>query len=139
VPRRIGLVGYFGWGNYGDELFLRVWNKELARVGRPEVVHQLTRAPYFTDPPKRVAKRYDAFVIGGGDLVVPWNFSRLYWRPEWLTKPVYVAGVGVPTWGEPKDSVIQDLRRFLQHPNVRYISARDPESASQRTSHRKSP
>lgn len=130
MPRRIGLIGFFGWGNYGDELFLKLWQKELIRAGTPEIVHQINKSPYFVDPVATVAKRYDAFVIGGGDLVIPWNVSKLYWRREWLTKPVYIAGVGVPTWGEPKDSVIAHMREFFQHPNVRYISARDPESAA---------
>lgn len=135
VPRRIGLIGYFGWGNYGDELFLRLWERELRRVGEPEVVHQLTRSPYFIEPPKRIARRYDAFVIGGGDLVVPWSLSKLYWREDWLTRPVYIAGVGVPTWGKSQESVIEQMRRFFQHPNIRYIGARDPESAAWITEH----
>ena len=25
----VGLVGYFGWGNYGDELFVQVWQQVL--------------------------------------------------------------------------------------------------------------
>jgi polysaccharide pyruvyl transferase WcaK-like protein len=130
MPRRIGLVGYFGWGNYGDELFLRLWESELAHVGEPEVVHQINKSPYFVDPPRSVAAQYDAFVVGGGDLVVPWNLSKLYWRDEWLARPVYIAGVGVPTWGTPNERVIRRLRRFFQHPNVRFICARDPESAA---------
>jgi len=128
--RRVGLVGFFGWGNYGDELFLRIWERELARVGKPEVVHQTIRSPYFIDPPEKVASRYDAFVIGGGDLVIPWSVSKLYWRQEWLSRPVYIAGVGVPTWGELKNPVIEHMRQFFRHPNVRYISTRDPESAA---------
>lgn len=135
VPRRIGLIGFFGWGNYGDELFLRLWQQELSRVGKPEVVHQILKSPYFVEPASTVAKRFDAFVIGGGDLVIPWNVSKLYWRREWLTKPVYIAGVGVPTWGEPNDAVIEHMRQFFRHPNIRYISARDPESAAWITEH----
>lgn len=130
MPRKIGLIGFFGWGNYGDELFLRLWERELRAAGEPQVVHQTTKAPYFTEPVASVAERYDAFVIGGGDLVIPWSVSKLYWRQEWLTRPLYIAGVGVPTWGEPKDAVIKQMRKFFQHPNVRYISARDPESAA---------
>lgn len=128
--RRIGLVGFFGWGNYGDELFLRLWEQRLQTAGEPSVVHQITKSPYFIDPPATVAEGYDAFVIGGGDLVVPWSISELYWRKEWLTRPVYIAGVGVPTWGGRKDHIVNRLRAFFQHPNVRYISARDPESAA---------
>ena len=27
----IGLVGFFGWGNYGDELFVDVWKQVLGK------------------------------------------------------------------------------------------------------------
>ncbi|SDU86172.1 polysaccharide pyruvyl transferase family protein [Jiangella alkaliphila] len=130
MTQRIGLVGFFGWGNYGDELFLRLWMQRLQAAGEPSVVHQITKSPYFIDPVATVAESYDAFVIGGGDLVIPWSISDLYWRKEWLTRPVYIAGVGVPTWGGRKDHIVNRLRAFFQHPNVRYISARDPESAA---------
>lgn len=95
-----------------------------------EVVHDLLREPYFSENARDVADRYDAFVIGGGDLVIPTKISSLYWNSAWLTKPVFIAGVGVPTWMKSENAdVIARMSRFFQHSNVRYIGARDDESA----------
>jgi polysaccharide pyruvyl transferase WcaK-like protein len=125
----IGLVGFFGWGNYGDELFLKVWHEHLGPHADLRVVHDLLQAPYFSGPVDDVVDSVDAILIGGGDLIIPWNVSGLYWREEYLRRPVYIAGVGVPTWRRAVPSVVDRMRRFVQHPNVRFISARDPESA----------
>lgn len=127
---RIGLVGFFGWGNYGDELFLELWQERLGRFHDVGVVHDLPHEPYFSRKAVDVAQEYDAFVIGGGDLVIPTKISSLYWNSAWLSKPVFIAGVGVPTWMKNENAdVIARMSRFFQHPNVRYVGARDDESA----------
>ena len=127
---RIGLVGFFGWGNYGDELFLQLWRERLGRFHEVDVVHDLTHHPYFSDRATTVADRYDAFVIGGGDLIIPTKISPLYWNSAWLNKPVYIAGVGVPTWKKAESAdAVERMALFFQHANVRYIGARDDESA----------
>lgn len=127
---RIGLVGFFGWGNYGDELFLQNWRNTVGRHHTVSVVHELMEPPYFSRSAREVSQEYDAFVIGGGDLVIPNKISPLYWNRAWLDKPVYVSGVGVPTWLEHQaDDVIEQLRQFFQHPSVEHIGARDLESA----------
>lgn len=46
--KKIGLVGYFGFGNFGDELFMDVHKQFLADDYELEVVHDLTEAPYFS-------------------------------------------------------------------------------------------
>jgi polysaccharide pyruvyl transferase WcaK-like protein len=125
----IGLVGFYGWGNYGDELFLQVWEEHLGGEFKLTVMHDLLAKPYFSRPVSEIVAEVDAILIGGGDLVIPWQVSQLYWRTEYLERPVYIAGVGVPTWGTSKPHVIERMRRFFQHPHVRHISARDPESA----------
>ncbi|WP_309133840.1 polysaccharide pyruvyl transferase family protein [Cellulomonas sp.] len=127
---RIGLVGFFGWGNYGDELFLELWRQRLGRFHDVKVVHDLLHEPYFSRRAAEVAGEYDAFVIGGGDLVIPTKISSLYWNSAWLSKPVFIAGVGVPTWMKSENrDVVERMSKFFQHPNVRYIGARDDESA----------
>ncbi|HEY6737763.1 MAG TPA: polysaccharide pyruvyl transferase family protein [Actinopolymorphaceae bacterium] len=127
--RTIGLVGFFGWGNYGDELFLKVWDEHLGDACKLTVLHDLLQKPYFGRPVERAVDEVDAILVGGGDLVIPWKFSELYWKDEYLERPVYIAGVGVPTWGKPDPGVIARLRAFFRHPRVRYVCARDPESA----------
>lgn len=45
-----------------------------------------------------------------------------------MTKPVYIIGVGVPTWGGYSKDVVLAMRGFFQHENVKIITARDPKS-----------
>ena len=126
----VGLVGFFGWGNYGDELFLDVWKQELSGHFKLKVLPDLQSEPYFSRGLKRALRGVDVVLIGGGDLVIPWRISPVYWRKQYLTKPVFVAGVGVPTWGQPKPEVISWFREYFNHPNMRYVHARDPESVA---------
>ncbi|BCW85362.1 hypothetical protein NicSoilE8_30350 [Arthrobacter sp. NicSoilE8] len=127
---RIGLVGFFGWGNYGDELFHRIWERSVGQFHETKVMHDLLQQPYFTRPAAEVVREIDAVVIGGGDLVIPNKISPLYWNRAWLEVPVYISGVGVPTWVKHEaPDVMERMRSFFQHPNVKYISARDIESA----------
>lgn len=127
---RIGLVGFFGWGNYGDELFHRVWQESIGQFHEIGVVHDQLASPYFSRPAVEIAKEYDALVIGGGDLVIPNKISPLYWNRAWLQRPIYISGIGVPTWiKQQAPDVMERLQHFFQHPNVRYISTRDIESA----------
>lgn len=127
---RIGLVGFFGWGNYGDELFHRIWQHSVGQFHETQLLHEKLESPYFLRPATEIASEVDGIIIGGGDLVIPNKISPLYWNRAWLTKPVYISGVGVPTWIKHEaPDVMERLRAFFQHPNVRYISARDSESA----------
>jgi polysaccharide pyruvyl transferase WcaK-like protein len=127
---RIGLVGFFGWGNYGDELFHRIWTNSVGTVHETSLVHDKLEYPYFSRPAGTVIEEFDGIIIGGGDLVIPNKISPLYWNRAWLKKPVYISGVGVPTWIKTEaPDVMERLQHFFQHPNVRYISARDIESA----------
>lgn len=129
MKKRLGLVGFFGWGNFGDELFIRAHLQYLSDLATLHQLPDLTEKPYFSRPIEQVLEGIDGIVIGGGDLLIPWQLSALYWRIEFLDKPVFVVGVGVPTWQKPQPSVIAHYRRFLSHPNVKLIAARDPESA----------
>lgn len=127
---RVGLIGFYGWGNYGDELFLQLWRRRLSPCFEVSTVHELLMPPYVIGDPARVAEGYDAFLIGGGDLVIPSGVSQLYWRREWLARRVYISGVGVPQWRQREDpDAVAHMSAFFRHPNVQYISARDEQSA----------
>jgi len=128
---RVGLVGYYGWGNFGDELFLSAFREHLSDAFDLRVLHDLTARPYFSGAVEAAVEQVDAIIIGGGDLVIPWQMSQLYWKSEYLARPVYVCGVGVPTRevGGEHPRVVEELRAFFQHPSVQSISARDEESA----------
>jgi len=126
---KIGLVGFFGWGNFGDELFVAAHKQFLSELGEVEPIHDIMKKPYFSQPVAEVVEKYDAFVIGGGDLIIPWTVSELYWKEEYLSKPVHVVGVGVPTWGGYKKEKVEAYRRFFQSPSVKTLIARDQKSA----------
>jgi len=123
---RIGLVGYFGWGNYGDELFLEAYQK--AFLGHELVIFHDPFKGAFLDNADQLIASVDVIVIGGGDLIIPWYKSWLYWDERFLQKPVFVFGVGVPTWGKSDPVVLMHYQKFLSHPNVKMISCRDEES-----------
>ncbi len=127
---RIGLVGFFGWGNFGDELFLLAHKRFLSDVCEPVRLNDLTQRPYFSRPLPELVKEFDGFVIGGGDLIIPWHMSHLYFRNRYLERPVFVAGVGVPTWQSGDAEVIKAYRRFFRSSSVKMIMARDPESVA---------
>jgi polysaccharide pyruvyl transferase WcaK-like protein len=130
-PRpRVGLVGFYGPGNYGDELFLDVFRRHLGPVADVDVVFESATRPYFGRPVRDVVREHDAIVIGGGDLVVPWGLGDRYWLSDYLRRPVHVIGVGVPTWRPAKPQVVAALGQFLRHRSVRSITARDQESAA---------
>lgn len=126
--KKIGLVGFFGWGNFGDELFVKTHREMLGDDFELEVVNDLTKAPYFSRPLDELVKDYDAFLIGGGDLLNPLRVSELYWNVEFLEKPVFVYGLGVPNQKNSNPKVLQHYRDFMQHPNCKMVVPRDVES-----------
>lgn len=128
---RIGLVGYLGWGNYGDELFVDAYHSTFANAPdvELEVLHDKFSEPYFSMPVAERVAQFDRIIIGGGDLIIPWSRSGLYWKREYLSKPVYLCGVEVPTWGGYNEDVVLGMREFFQHPNLKYIHARSSQSA----------
>jgi polysaccharide pyruvyl transferase WcaK-like protein len=126
----VGLVGFYGPGNYGDELFLAVFRQHLAGSIDLRVVFDSATRPYFHRPVRDAIREHDAIVIGGGDLLVPWGLGDRYWLPDYLRRPVHIVGVGVPTWRPAKPAVVERLGQFVRHGNVRSITARDEESAA---------
>ncbi|AJI75863.1 polysaccharide pyruvyl transferase family protein [Francisella philomiragia subsp. philomiragia ATCC 25015] len=126
--KKIGLVGYFGFGNFGDELFMDVHKQFLADDYELEVVHDLTEAPYFSQKALKNLDSFDGFVIGGGDLLNPNAVSTLYWREEFLKKPVFVHGIGCPNHKVKSSRALSYFNKFFSHENVKYICLRDIES-----------
>jgi len=120
----IGLVGYYGYQNYGDEIFLEIWKKllgEQCAVILPETNIQ----------------DVDKIIIGGGDLIWHGAFNNNYFNEKWYEdgKKVYVYGVGV---ADPNVTVFQDPNVFNLYKNflsrAQYVSARDEKSAEWLTS-----
>ncbi|MHA2789456.1 polysaccharide pyruvyl transferase family protein [Corynebacterium sp. S7] len=126
--KKILLVGYFGWGNFGDELFLEAHHQFLADEYELIVANDLLEAPYFSRPVEEIVSEVDAVLIGGGDLINPVNVSGLYWQEAFLEKPVFIFGIGVPNTSRQRTTTIDHYRKFMQHENCRLVVARDQES-----------
>ena len=62
----IGLVGYFGSGNYGDELFVELFQRSFA--GHELTVLHASAANGKHDVAE--VMRQDAIIVGGGDLLI---------------------------------------------------------------------
>lgn len=125
---KIGLVGYFGWGNFGDELFVQAHKQHLSQYFDLQVVHDLLEAPYFSKDADARLNSFDGFLIGGGDLVNPNAVSPLYWRDAYLSKPVFVHGIGCPNTKVFESKSISKLKNFFNHTSVKHIALRDIES-----------
>lgn len=132
----VGLGGFFGYGNYGDELFIDVFEEYLGDAFELRILPDELQSPYFSRPVQEKVAEVDAVLIGGGDLVQPWSVDARYFSKYYLNKPVFIAGVGVPIRTPTKDgkgaespAAINKMRDFFQHPNLRFINVRDGQSA----------
>lgn len=123
----IGLVGYYGFGNYGDELFHEVFTQALPDYNL-KILHDKLEHPYFSGSKSDQVSSVDAILIGGGDLIIPSYWTGLYFEEEYLKRPIFICGVGVPQWTGLDTAVIERLARFFQHENIKFISVRDQES-----------
>ena len=121
-------MGFFGWGNYGDELMREVWQRQLPWPAEP--MHDQLTSPYFSASAVEAIRPVDGVVIGGGDLVLARTVSPLYWNRAWLRRPCAVAGIGVALeQGEFRADIAPRLRDFLTHDRVISVSTRDAASA----------
>lgn len=123
---KIGLVGYYDFGNYGDELFRDIFKKNFSDCTFI-IFHDAENNKLLNDFYSLI-EQVDCIIIGGGDLLIPWYRSWLYWDEAFLRKPVYIYGIGVPTWDKPKQDVLAWYNYFMNHTNVRSICCRDVES-----------
>lgn len=130
----IGLAGFFGAGNYGDELFLEVFKQYLGEAFELRVLADITTKPHYSRPVAEIVAEVDAIVIGGGDILQPWGRDPRYFNHAFLKKPVFVVGIGVPQYTGPnakpaRPEVVARHRAFLHHPNVKRIGVRDDQAA----------
>lgn len=126
--KRIAMVGYFGWGNFGDELFLEVHRQQLGKKYDLVVANDLLVEPYFSRAVTETVSAVDAVLIGGGDLLNPLRVSELYWQKAYLEKPTFIYGLGVPSQPFRRERVLARYREFFSHENCKLIVARDVES-----------
>ena len=64
--RKIGIVGYFGYGNFGDELFIDVYRKYFYDC-EISVLQDNLKSPVYSEQAYNKIGSLDAIIIGGGD------------------------------------------------------------------------
>jgi len=119
---KIGLVGYYGFGNFGDE-----WMLETMRLLAPQI--EFTPFYYRGDGLWKISNDVDAILIGGGNILIPLPaVSKSYFNPIFLEmgKPIIVWGVDFYLTGGYFYEGIEAINQFLIHPNVLGIWLRSP-------------
>lgn len=127
---RIGMAGSLCRGNYGDELFVKVYQHWFGTWADLSFVIRHEIPPYFRNIPRKEVADVDAVVLGGGDLIVPFldQVGIDFVNPKYLKRPVHVIGVGVqqPPGRDENPDVVAVWKEFLNHPSIHSISTRDP-------------
>ncbi|BBL77141.1 polysaccharide pyruvyl transferase family protein [Methylomagnum ishizawai] len=129
--KRLGIVGYYGHGNFGDELFLQAFRRifpvneyRMDLLGRSGALMRKYRDSRLD----AIAERYDAIIIGGGDLLIPgYDVANQYFLEEFLQVPVFIHGVGVPTWTGYDETACNNMKKFLRSEAIRNVCVRDIE------------
>jgi len=130
---RIGITGSLARGNYGDELYVRVYERWLGQWADLTLLTGIHRPSYFRAVRNNQVDVVDAGVFGGGELLCPYRpaIDQDFINPMYLRRPVHVAGIGVERNRPDIDPTVLDKwTKFLAHPNVRSISTRDAGSAA---------
>lgn len=126
MTKRILIVGYYGFGNYGDELFANVFRTFLGEYFQLTFLPDALTDPYF--PGEKLAsivERHDLVIVGGGDLLNPQYIPPFYLAEELLQRKVIVEGVGVPLELGSSETATTHLGNFLSSKSVKGISVRD--------------
>jgi polysaccharide pyruvyl transferase WcaK-like protein len=128
MKKSICFSGYYGPGNYGDELMRLTLAESM-----PEFTTFNFRTDIHTSDLKSgISSGFEdsqAVIVGGGDLIHPSVRLPRFWDRRLLEKPVFVYGVGVPRQAGESDEAIAFYKDFLSHDSVKMIVARDPQSA----------
>jgi polysaccharide pyruvyl transferase WcaK-like protein len=127
---RCGLVGFYGHGNFGDELFRILF----ANAFKDWEFYTFMDHCGSVGPAKdgSLVKEFvnccDIIIIGGGDLIRPGAAKHQYFLNEFLRRPCFIHSVGVAKWTGFNKDYVNQLKEFLSHPNIRHLSVRDQPS-----------
>ncbi|CAG9622822.1 polysaccharide pyruvyl transferase family protein [Sutcliffiella rhizosphaerae] len=109
---KIGVGGYYGQGNFGDELFLETFK---------QVFHKYTVYPIISHIDMSAS---DAIIVGGGDLIIPYSYNNYYF-PNTLTEhKTWIYGIGIVDFYPPDTWPAEEVdkyREVIKHSNGLYV------------------
>ncbi|WP_211745978.1 polysaccharide pyruvyl transferase family protein [Paenibacillus sp. Marseille-Q4541] len=103
---KIAASGYYGMGNFGDDLFLKTLQQAFHH-------HEVFPWNAYMD-----TNQVDAVIVGGGDLITPYKFSNYYFPKALQQHPMWLYGVGIvdtyppETWPEEE---VNKHKEYFQH------------------------
>lgn len=114
MKKLVGVRGYFGMGNFGDEIMLDTWRQIL-----PDATVFMDY--YFMNMPGKTV------FVGGGDIVNLYEGCP-YFTKDLLRTPFAVFGVGVENSYPPNEHGIAALKSYADA--ARFFGVRDQESVN---------
>lgn len=117
----ICICGYYGMGNFGDELFLKTFQ---------QIFYEDNIIPWCSCAGTLDINKIDAVIIGGGDLIMPYFVNDSYLPPSLTDHPTWLYGVGVVDYYDEKSWSRVEIEKNKQRiSKASKVFARDPHSA----------
>ncbi|SDY52164.1 polysaccharide pyruvyl transferase family protein [Thermoactinomyces sp. DSM 45892] len=98
----IGICGYYGLGNFGDELFLKTFQQVFHE-------HRVFGYKGYIDH-----EQIDAVIVGGGDLITPYKFNNYYFPSQLGKIPTWVYGVGIVDFYPESSWDAEEVEKYRQ-------------------------
>ncbi len=141
---RVALTGFYGYGNFGDDLMAVIFGRYLHRIGVPFSVLKLTTdysGPFGFDVAhtiRELLEGADVLIWGGGGLLVPWrNWIYSVFYPgvgreyevlirEARKKGIRLGGFSVGGTGDCPETITPAYKQIFME-EAEYISVRNPQ------------
>lgn len=128
---KIALIGYINFGNFGDDLFKYIYETNFKNC-QFDILYK-PQKPYFDETFKEKIKEYDAILLAGGDLIMPYSYSDLYFNKCLIDSnlPIFINNISVATFDEltgvktENKNILDKYSNFFSNKNIKLINFRD--------------